>query len=366
MKKLNDLKAERLQYITRMEAITKEEALTDELRTEWDGLNSKVDAVSKDIERLEKQEALNKRDAVEDPEVEEREDKAFSIKFRDFLKNAVEGNGPANFELRADPILTSTDTDLIQKSVLGIDVLKTPGEEFLRALGVTFYPNLNGNLALPSMAEDTATFPGEDASAASADMTPDSVVLAARRLTHTQSITRETLAQTSPAVYQSIVQSLVDGVWKAVVYDLFDQIDTDAATQISTMGTTLTYNDMVNAEASINGLGIGSAAYVTSPLGKAFLKKTLEYGTTAGNTIWKDDEVNGYPAFGTPGANANKVYFGDFSKAAVATFGPGGIEIIVDPYTNAKKGLINLTAVALVDTGVQNKRAFCIKDGSFA
>ena len=361
MKKLNDLKAERAQYISRMEVITNGE-MTDELRTEWDGLSSKVEGVSKDIERLEKQEALNKREAAIAPE-ETRDQVSLGIQFRDFLQNAVEGKGPLSF--RADPIITSTDADLIQKSGLGIDVLITPGESFLRELGVTFYENLNGQLALPSMDEDLATFPGEDASAASANMLPDSVVLAARRLTHTQSITRETLAQTNPQVYQTVLQALADGFWKAVVYDLFDQVDTDAATQVSTMATTLTYADMVNAEASIGGLGIGSASYVTGPTGKSFLKRTIALGTTVGPAIWEGNEINGYPAYGTPGANANKVYFGDWSKAAVATFGPS-LEIIVDPYTNAKQGRINLTVVGLVDTGVQNKRAFCIKDGSFA
>lgn len=349
--------------IEEMEGISVNESLTPELRSQWSVLDEQVKEISKEIEELERKNEENKTN-VKIMETNQNEKRNIGVSFRDFLKEAVNGNGVKSF--RADPIITSTDADLIQKSTAGIDVLVTPGEAFLRSLGVTFYPNLNGNLALPSMSEDLATFPGEDASAASANMLPDSLVLAARRVTHTQSISRETISQTSPQVYQTVLQALYDGIWKAVVYDLFDQVDSDAATQISVMGTTLTYADMVNAEASIGGLGMGSAAYVTSPTGKAFLKKTIALGTTAGDAIWNDNEINGYPAYGTPGANANKVYFGDWSKAAVATFGDGGIEIIVDPYSNAKKGLIDLTAVALVDTGVQNKRAFCIKDGSFA
>ena len=359
-KQILDLKAERAQLDTYFEEISKRSDLSQEDKDIFEQKESRAQQIDEEIQKMEKQLLENKKNVKMENTNEKRN---LAVEFREFLQKSIEG-GVTSF--RADPIITSTDADLIQKSTLGIDVLKTPGETFLRNLGVTFYENLNGNLALPSMDEDLATFPGEDASAASANMLPDSNVLAARRVTHTQSITRETLAQTSPQVYQTILQALQDGIWKAIVYDLFDQIDTDAATQISTMGTTLTYNDMVNMEASIGGLEIGSAAYVTGPTGKAFLKKTLEYGTTAGDVIWKDNEINGYPAFSSPGANANKVYFGDWARAAVATFGNGGIEIIVDPYSNAKKGLINLTAVALVDTGVQNKRAFCIKDGSFA
>ena len=81
--------------------------------------------------------------------------------------------------------------------------------------------------------------------------------------------------------------------------------------------------------------------------------------------IWQNNQMNGYPAYGLSAANVRKTYFGDWSKTAVGTW--GGLEIIVDPFTDAKKGLINLTAVALVDTGCFNKRGFAIlQDASFA
>lgn len=361
MKKINELKSERAELVTKMEALVNGEEMTEEQRSEWSVFETDINKIDADIKLLERQEELNKNKII--PMKENTEKKSVAVEFRDWLTEAVNKGQTTSF--RADPVITSTDADLIQKSVLGIDVMVTPGEEFLRELGVTFYTGLTGTLALPSMDEDLATFPGEDASAASANMLPDSVVLAARRVTHTQSITRETLAQTSPQVYASILQALVDGIGKAMVYDVFDQVDADAATQISTMGATLTYADMVNCEASVGGLGISKGAYVTSPTGKAFLKKTIELGTTVGPAIWKDNEINGYPAFGTAGANANKVYFGDWSKAAVGIWG-SGVEIIVDPYSQAKQGRIALTVVALMDSGVQNKRAFCIKDGSLA
>jgi len=362
MKKLNDLKAERLQYISRMEVITNGE-MTDELRTEWDGLSTKVEGVSKDIERLEKQEVLNKRDAVIAPE-ETREETSLGVQFRDFLKEAIEGKGPLSF--RADPIITTSDTAMINKTVAnGIDVLTSPGEAFLRELGVTFYEGLNGNFIVPSMAEDLATFPGEDASAVSADMLPASLTLAARRLTHTQSITRETLAQTNPGIYASIVQNLVDGLGNALVKDVMATVISDAATQVKVTSTTATNADVVNMEASLGGLSIGAAKYVTTPSGKALFKRTIALGTTAGPGIWtSDNTMNGYAAFGCPQLAASRTVFGDWSKEVVGKW--GNYEVIVDPYSNAKQGRINLTIVALVDTGNANKRAFAILDASLA
>ena len=188
-------------------------------------------------------------------------------------------------------------------------------------------------------------------------MNAEALVLAARRISHSQSISKETLAQTNPAIYNGIVQNLYNGIWNAITYDVFDTIGTDAATQKTTFGgTTLDYAKIVQMEASIGGLNIGQGAYVTTPAVKAFLKKTA--GLTNQAAIWTNDEVNGYPAYGVPACNSAEIVFGDFSRSAVGTW--GDIELIVDPYTKAKEGLIVITAVALADTGVTNKRAYCI------
>jgi len=355
MKKINEMKSERATLIAKMETITKMDALTDEARAEFDGFEAEVTKLNADIERAEKQEKLNKiaAEKVEEVEDEREEVKPVGLEFRDWLKDAVEKGINSKFELRADPIITSTQAGLINKVVApGLDILVSPGEAFLRTLGVSFFPGLTGNFVLNYVDQDTATFPGEDASAASADMAPGSLTLAARRVTHTQSITRETLAQTNPGVYSGIVQNLVNGIWNAVTNDVFDTLQTDAASQKTTLTAAgLTYGDLVMMEASIGGLNIGAGAYVTTPSVKAYLKQKVVLGTDNG-PVWMDNQINGYPAYGVPAANANEVYFGDFGKMAVGQW--GGIEIIVDPYSQAKQGRINLTAVALVDTGCFN------------
>jgi len=351
MKKLNDLKEERTQLTLRYNAIMDIEEMTDELRTEADGIGTKISTIDGDIKLVERADELAKKEVT--IETDEVEDRNAGDEFQTFLRSAIEGNGPLSF--RADPILTTTDTGIINKDVANsLDILTSPGEAFLRTLGVSFYPGLTGNFVVPAMAEDTAAFVAEDASGASANMVPESLTLAARRVTHTQSITKETLAQTNPAIYAGIVQNLINGVWNAITNDVFDTLETDAATQGGTIaGSTLAYGDVVNMEASIGGLNIGAGAYVTTPSVKGFLKQTVVLGTDNG-PIWANNEVNGYPAYGVPAANSQSMYFGDFSKMAVGQW--GGVEIIVDPYSQAKQGRIVLTAVALADSGCTNKR----------
>lgn len=361
MKKILDLKSERADLVSKMEVIVNGEAMTEEQRSEWNGFDTRIKSIDDEISLLERQEELNKTNIKTMENTVER--KPLAVDFRDWLIGAVNEGKTTSF--RADPIITSTDTGMINKTVAnGIDVLTSPGEAFLRQLGVTFYEGLTGNFAVPSMAEDLATFPGEDASAASANMVPASLTLAARRLTHSQSITRETLAQTNPGIYQSILQALVDGVGNALVKDAMATVISDAATQIKVTGTTITNTDVLNLEASLGGLSLNKPAYVTTPTGKAYLKGTIARGTTAGDAIWMNNEMNGYAAYGCPQLAANRTIFGDWSKEVVGKW--GGYEVIVDPYSQANQGRIVLTIVALVDTGNANKRGFAILDASLS
>lgn len=354
MKKLNDLKAERTALTLRYNEIMGEEKMTDELRSEATEAGVTLSQLDKDIALVERQEVINAA-TVAPIEGEEVEERTVAENFQGFLRSAIEGTGPLSF--RVEPMLSTSNTAVINKTVANsLDILTSPGEAFLRTLGVTFYPGLTGNFVVPAMAQDTAAFPGEATDGADASMNVETLTLAARRVTHAQSIAKETLAQTNPAIYSGIVQNLVNGIWNAITNDVFDTLQTDAATQV--VGVTaagLAYGDLVNMEASIGGLNIGAGAYVTTPAVKGYLKQKTE--STYGDAIWMDNEVNGYPAFGVPAANANKVYFGDFSRMAIGQW--DGVEIIVDPYTKAKAGEIVLTAVALTDTGCTNKRALC-------
>lgn len=364
MKKLNELKAKKNDLIVRMEALTSGETISEDAKREWANLDAEVKKIDLDIQITERQEELNKQ-KVEKKAVEETEKKKSTVEnFRDWLIDSHRQNKTSSFfyepvEERADPILTTTQSGIINKTVANsVDILTSPAEAFLRTLGVSIFPGLVGNFVIPAMAEDTAAFYAEDASAASANMAHEALTLTARRVSHTHMISRETLAQTNPAIYTSILQNLVNGVWNAVTNDVFDTLETDAATQVGDFeGGPISYTDIVNMEASIGGLNIGAGAYVTTPTVKAFLKRTAVLGSDNG-PIWQGDTVNGYPAFGVPAANTDKVYFGDFSKCAVGQWGP--LEIVVDPYSDAKKGLIRLTVIGLYDTGCYNKRAFAI------
>lgn len=369
MKKLNENIQERESKISQMSAlvdrITEENRAKSETETKlWNDLDAEVKVLDENIVMLERQEALNKsraKDILAKKVETSSDEKPVGERFRSWLQDAAKGKyeGAFTVETRANPIITTTDTGIIGKIIRpeGIDVLVSPGEAFLRALGVQFYTGLNGNFTMPSMAENTPGFVGENADGSTASMSPSSVTLAPRRVTTSQAITKETLEQTNPGVYATIVQNLVDGIGYALINDFFTQFELDAASQVTgraALSSPVTNADVLNIEASVGCYILGRPAYVSDCVTKAYLKGTA--GLTNQVPMWQGNELNGYPAFGVPSAKNDRLYFGDWSKSAVGQW--GSVDLIVDPFTSAASGKIVVTATGLYDSGVINKRAY--------
>lgn len=373
MKKLNELKEKRADLISQMEELTAGETMTDEQKTSWESFSGEVDTLTRDINIAEKQEELNKQAAAfsvnTDPETEET-----SVDMVSGLKEFF-ATGIAPKEFRSDrggfvipneviesfgDLKTTTDTAIINKTVMnGISIAKSPAESMLSDLGVTNYAGLTGNFVVPSMAQLNAGFKAEGVAVADASGTPASLTLAARRVGAYNTFTKEFLAQTNPAIYQGIVQDLYDAVWRAVAGDLFDNIETDAIdASVAQAGTNLAATDFSQLQANVLYDAV-SPAYVTTGGVAAYAKHLASVSSVAG-PVWQgsimDGNVDGIKAKGTSFANANKLYYGDFSKAVVGQW--GGIELLVNPYEFDAEGKIKVTASGLFDTGIPNYRYF--------
>jgi HK97 family phage major capsid protein len=78
-----------------------------------------------------------------------------------------------------------------------------------------------------------------------------------------------------------------------------------------------------------------------------------------------DNRAIGHPAFATNAAGAgNKAVFGDFSQLVVHFFAPIGV--LMNPYTQAKDGFVEVHVFAYVDIGVRRPTAFAKSSDSAA
>jgi HK97 family phage major capsid protein len=360
MKKLNELKSERADLVSQMEVISNAEKMTEDLRSQWTGLDDQIKQFDADILMAERQEELNKNNVKR---MEQNpitlDERSLGVRFRDFLIDAVEKGQQATF--RVEPMLSTSNTDILNKTVKPVDVMTSPGEAFLRGLGVTIYTGLNGQIVLPNMEQETAAFVAEATCNGDASMNIADIILAPRRITNSQSVTREFLAQTNPDIYQSLLNNLVTGIWNGVVSDFFTQVVTDAgAAQQVITGTTVTYANILSMEASLGCYSL-SPKYVATPNGRATLKTMATVASIAG-PAWANDQLNGYPATAICAVPANHLFLADWSKTVLGQW--GGIEVIVDPYTYASCGKVKITTLGLFDSGVYNPRAIQILDAS--
>lgn len=129
--------------------------------------------------------------------------------------------------------------------------------------------------------------------------------------------------------------------------------------------------DMVVGIADKNA-DLGSMRFVTTPTMAGRLRCTQEFSGTNGATIWqgnlREGSVLGYNAMSSTqisklmtgsestGGTAHGVIFGNFADAFVALF--GAMELVVDPYTKKKRGVVEITSFQLGDTMARHGESF--------
>jgi HK97 family phage major capsid protein len=118
-------------------------------------------------------------------------------------------------------------------------------------------------------------------------------------------------------------------------------------------------------------------AFVTNPAQRSKTRQVQYFSGTNGIPLWVNedgaDQLNGGRVLGYPAYVSNQVpknltkgtsttvcsgwIFGDFSELYVATWG-NGMEMVVDPYSKKKQGLIEIAAFLMADIGVRHGVAF--------
>jgi HK97 family phage major capsid protein len=146
-------------------------------------------------------------------------------------------------------------------------------------------------------------------------------------------------------------------------------------------GTVANYGklvDMQTAVANANALA-GTMGYMTCPPAAGKLKQSLDFSASAaGRPIWSgrfdEGEVSGYRAYATnqvsslmtgseaTGGTELGVVFGNWMDLIVALF--ASMEIIVDPYSLKKRGVIEVTSFQMCDELLRHPESFTKATGA--
>lgn len=115
--------------------------------------------------------------------------------------------------------------------------------------------------------------------------------------------------------------------------------------------------EMETAVAVDNALG-GNLAYILGASMFGGLKTTEKATGTAQFVVEPGGTLNGYRSIVSNQAEAGDLYFGNFSDLLIGMW--GGLDILLDPYTNGLSGTIRIRAIQTMDVAVRHAVSFCL------
>jgi len=286
-------------------------------------------------------------------------------------------------------VTTTTAAGAVETKLLTsdfIDMLKN--KLVLSKAGVRVLRNLIGNVDIPKKtATGSVYWVTEGNAPTEANLTIGKITLSPKTIAGTMDYTRNLLNQTSMDVEQLIKDDLVSniaiGVETAAINGSGSSgeptglLNTSGVNVVSigTNGGNPTWSHIVQleTEVAVDNADIGTLAYVTNAKVRGYLKVTPKVSGYP-LFIWgEDNRLNGYNALVTncvpsnltkgTGSNLSAILFGKWDELLIAHWGV--LDIVVDPYTNSKSGIITVTLFQDVDVGVRYPAAFAvIKDAA--
>ncbi len=313
----------------------------------------------------------------------------------------IERNIPANYKRNGGifvplQVRTAISEALYNTSGKGASTVFTqPGEfiDMLRnasvavSLGARVMSGLTGPVSFPSQTGGVsvswvAENSGTDVTATNATLS--SVGLTPKTLQGTTAFSRQLMAQSSMDVEAFIRADLASAhalAWDVAVMHgsgsnnqptgiyAASNVNAVAMGGVPTFGKLI---DMITEVLKDNALA-GSLAFATTPGMAGKLAQTVIAASTDTNMIWSGKLDNGALAGYTArasnqvsatlgGGSEHGLIFGNWSDALIGMW--GALELVVDPYSLKKQGMIEVTSFQLCDIALRHAQSFCKATGA--
>ena len=264
-----------------------------------------------------------------------------------------------------------SDGDLIGQDYRAgdfIDVLRNNSAVMPLA---TMLNGLTGDVKIPrkTAAASAAFISSEGGAAGESELTVGNVSMSPKSLGAFTDITRQLMIQSSIDVENLVRNDLAASMAIAIDDAALEGsgssgnptgiTNTSGINSVSLSSAAApTFAEMVSMETAVrvdNAL-LGDLAYIVHPTNYGTLK-TTEKATNTAQFVAVNDEINGYKAVVSPQLTANNYVFGNFNDLLIGMF--GGLDIVVDPYTNSSSGTVRIVALQSVDVAVRHAVSFC-------
>ena len=263
-------------------------------------------------------------------------------------------------ELRGNVTVAAEGEDVVATDLFDI-VGPLRAQNVLMQAGAKFLTGLVGDVQIPIMSATNVNWADETAAASDGAGAFSNVTLSPKRLTAYVNISKQLLNQNSVDVDNMIRQDII----RAISSKLESTILGNAAGS-TTQPAGIFYNvtptkvtDMAGiaaVEGDVENANVyGDLMWVINPKFKANLR-TMAKGANIAQSLYENGEIDGTSALSTGNVGEKLGVYGDFSQLAIGQW--GAIDLTVDPYTQAKNGMIVLVVNAYFDAKVVRPEAF--------
>ena len=231
--------------------------------------------------------------------------------------------------------------------------------------GASYMTGLIGNVSIPVYSGSNVGWAGEVDAASNGTGTFSEVNLEPKRLTAYIDVSKQFLIQDSNSAEEMLKRDIVAAIsnkLEATILGSAAGSNTQPAGILNGVAAdtaAVTYKDIVKMESDLESKNVrGDIKYIVSPSAKADLK-TTDKGTDTGKYLMEGNEVNGYPVLCTSAVSGKGVVMGNWSDYVIGQW--GGIDLTVDPYTQAASGKVRLVINAYFDAKPRRSDAFVKK-----
>ena len=240
-----------------------------------------------------------------------------------------------------------------------IEALRAP--TMIETLGATTIYGATGNLQFPRVSNKAI---GTEVTEVSADadstMEMDELTLSPIRVANKTLFSKQLILQGGNQVDTLIARELTAGINETIDKAAFAKAA--AANQTAGAGAALTPAMLFELEKDVLAAGgnFANCKWAMSPTG---WKVSRDLATVDSiNAFWSGQSFDGFPAVATPNlvdgtADAGDICFGDWAQGLVLAYF-GGLDLLVDPYSNAGTAQIALHLNKFYDVDVRQAGAF--------
>ena len=233
----------------------------------------------------------------------------------------------------------------------------------LAQAGATYLTGLVGNVSIPTYSGSNVGWKGELVDAEDGKGTFDSIEFSPKRLTAYIDVSKQFLAQDSVGaeemLYRDIVNAIADKLEATILGAGKGDANTPEGIFNGAAAMTVDFANIVEMEKALEEAKLfGDYKFIASPAAKAKLKTTTVSGSKSDlRMLMEGNEVNGYEVLTT--GNCAGLAYGKWDELVIAQW--GSLDIIIDPYTQAKKNAVRIVVNAFFDAKPRRTEAIVKK-----